>query len=243
MADLASTGSDPQAEWTRLLSTQDPSRIPMRRYWIAVASIFAVFMVLFVVAEALRIPLLTDPRPWLAGHTVPAALTGVALLIADVALPVPSSLVMIVHGAVFGAVVGAALSLIGSFGAALVGFAVGRRGGRLLDRLVPPHERARSNKLLARWGLLAIIVTRPVPLLAETTVILAGASPLGWRRSALASLLGSIPAAVLYALAGSAVAARANPVAVFVLVLLIAAATWVIGSLAERRRAPREAGV
>ncbi len=215
------------------------SRTVMRRYWTVVAALLALFTVLFVVAEALRIPLLTDPRPWLEGNALPAAVVGVGLLVADVVLPVPSSLVMIAHGAAFGALAGTALSLTGSLGAALLGFAVGRRGGRLLDRLVPPHERVRADALLSRWGVLAVVATRPVPLLAETTVILAGSSRLGWRRTAVAALIGSIPAAVLYALAGSVAAQLANPAAVFALVLLLAAATWAAGSLAGRRRTAR----
>jgi len=210
----------------------------MRRYWTVVAAILLLFTVLFLVAELLQIPLLTDPAPWLEGNAGSAAVLGVTLLIADVVLPVPASLVMIAHGAAFGALVGTALSLTGSLGAALVGFAVGRRGGGLLDRLVPPHERARADALLSRCGLLAVVVTRPVPLLAETTVILAGASPLGWRRTAVAALIGSIPAAVLYALAGSVAAQLANPVAVFALVLLLAAGTWAAGLLAGRRHTP-----
>jgi len=55
--------------------------------------------------------------------------------------------------------------------------------------------------------MLAILVTRPVPLLAETTAIVVGSSPLGWGRMALAALAGSFPGALLYALTG-AVAAR-----------------------------------
>ena len=87
-----------------------------------------------------------------------------------VALPVPFSLVMVAHGALFGVAVGTTLlSVVGSTVAALVGFALGRRGGPLLTRLVPPEERVRADRLLTRWGTLAIIVTRPVPLLAETT--------------------------------------------------------------------------
>ncbi|MDK3255250.1 TVP38/TMEM64 family protein [Blastococcus capsensis] len=153
----------------------------------------------------------------------------------DVVLPVPSSLVMIAHGAVFGPLVGTVLSIAGSLGAALVGFALGRRGGAGLDRLVPAEQRRRADALLDRWGVLAIVVTRPVPLLAETTVILAGMSRLGWGRSALAAMVGSLPAALLYALAGSVVAEWADPVVVFALVLLLAGATWAVATLIERR--------
>jgi membrane protein DedA with SNARE-associated domain len=89
------------------------------------------------------------------------------------------------------------LSLVGSLGAALLGFPLGRKGGLLLNRLLPAGGRRRADALLARWGVLAVVVTRPVPLLAETTVILAGASPLGWRRTAAAALVGSAATAVL----------------------------------------------
>jgi uncharacterized membrane protein YdjX (TVP38/TMEM64 family) len=101
----------------------------MRRYWAVVAGLLALFMALFVLVEALDVPLLTEPGPWLAGNAVPAAAVGVGLLVADVALPVPSSLVMITHGAAFGPVVGTLLSLLGSLGAALLGTRARGRDG------------------------------------------------------------------------------------------------------------------
>jgi uncharacterized membrane protein YdjX (TVP38/TMEM64 family) len=118
-------------------------------------------------------------------------------------------------------------------GAALVGFSLGRRGGPLLARLVPPEERARADYILSRWGTLAIVVTRPVPLLAETVAIMAGTSPLGWRCVALAALFGSLPPALLYALSGATAAALTSGVLVFGLVLLIAGIFWLVGYLVE----------
>jgi uncharacterized membrane protein YdjX (TVP38/TMEM64 family) len=215
----------------------------MRRYWLVVTAMLVLFTALFAVVEALEVPLLTDPEPVLQGAPLWAAAAGVGLLMIDVVLPVPSSLVMIAHGAAFGPLLGASLSLVGSLGAALLGFAVGRRGGPLLDRLVGGDERCRADALLDRWGVLAIVVTRPVPLLAETTVVLAGASGLGWRRAAVAALIGGAPAAVLYALAGSVAAGLANPAAVFALVLLLAGATWALGAAGGRPVAePTEEG-
>src|SRR5882672_1365195 len=146
----------------------------MKRYLLLMLLMMAVFLILFFVVEALGVPLLTDPTPWMKHGGILAASLGVGLLIADVLLPVPSSLVMVAHGALFGVLLGTILSLIGSVGAALFGFAIGRRGGRLMERLVSVQERTRANDLLQRWGVLAIIVTRPVPLLAETVAIMAG---------------------------------------------------------------------
>src|SRR6185436_11950262 len=130
-----------------------------------------------------------------------AAVVGVGLLVADVVLPVPSSLVMILHGALFGVVVGTLLSLAGSLGAALFGFWIGRRGGPLFARLVPEDERLRADALLQTWGDLALIVT----------------------------LAGSLPAALLYALTGATARSLDNAVLVFSLVLLVAGLFWAIG--------------
>lgn len=206
----------------------------MKRYLLIVAATMAFFLVLFFTVEALGVPLLADPTPWMRQGGILAGTLGVGLLIADVLLPVPSSLVMVAHGALFGVLKGTLLSLLGSMGAALVGFAIGRRGGKLLDRLVTPAERARADQILARWGALAVAVTRPVPLLAETVAIMAGASPLGWRRMALASMVGSLPPSLMYALTGAAVVNFQSTALMFGAVLLATGSVWVVGRLLDR---------
>jgi uncharacterized membrane protein YdjX (TVP38/TMEM64 family) len=198
----------------------------------------ALFLFLFFLVEALGIPLLVDPTPWLKQGGIWAATLGVALLIADVLLPVPSSLVMVAHGALFGVLVGTLLSLLGSTGAAVFGFWIGRRGGKLLERLVTAEERERANRMLERWGTLAVIVTRPIPLLAETVAIMAGASPLGWGRTALAALAGSLPPALLYALTGAAAGRFQDTALMFLFVLLITGLFWIVG----RRITPAQKG-
>src|ERR1044072_1798612 len=206
----------------------------MKRYLLLMSALIAFFLILFLIVEALGVPLLTDPTPWMKHGGVLAATLGVGLLIADVLLPVPSSLVMVAHGALFGVVTGTLLSLLGSVGAALFGFVIGRRGGRFVARVVSPEERARADYLLERWGALAIVVTRPVPLLAETVAIMAGGWAQSWSRVALASLVGSLPPALLYALTGAAVANFQSVVLMFGVVLMVAGLFWLIGRLLER---------
>lgn len=201
----------------------------MKRYWLLTGGMMALFLALFGLAEWLRVPILTDPGPLLAEGGWIAASVGVGLLVADVALPVPASLVMIGHGALFGVVGGTLLSLVGALGAALFGFWIGRRGGPLLARLVPEDERRRADALLQEWGDLAIIVTRPVPILAETLAILAGASPMRPGRMLLSTLAGSLPAALLYALTGATARSLDNTALVFSLVLLVAGLFWLVG--------------
>jgi uncharacterized membrane protein YdjX (TVP38/TMEM64 family) len=212
----------------------------MKRFWFLTGSMMVLFLGVFALAEALHVPLLTEPGPWLAHSGAGAAAVGVGLLVVDVLLPVPSSLVMIAHGALFGVLPGTLLSLAGSLGAGLLGFAIGRRGGPLYARLVPEGERRRADELLRAWGDLAIVVTRPVPILAETVAVLAGASSLGWGRMTAATLAGSLPAALLYALTGATAARLDNVALVFSLVLLVAGAFWSVGRVL-RTRPPREA--
>ncbi|HEX5703946.1 MAG TPA: VTT domain-containing protein [Pyrinomonadaceae bacterium] len=205
----------------------------MKRYLLFMAALIGCFMILFFIVEALGVPLLSDPTLWMKQGGVLAAALGVGLLMVDVLLPVPSSLVMVAHGAFFGVVVGTLLSLLGSVGAALFGFALGRSGGKVLERLVTPAERARADNLLARWGALAIIVTRPVPMLAETVAITAGTSGMSWRSVTCASLAGSLPPALVYALTGAAVANFQNTSLMLGLVLLVAGLFWLMGRLLE----------
>jgi uncharacterized membrane protein YdjX (TVP38/TMEM64 family) len=198
----------------------------------------AAMLATFVVVDVLGVEPLTDPKPLLGAGGALAAVAGTGLLVADVFLPVPSSGVMLAHGALFGVVVGAALSLLGSLGAFAVGFALGRRGSQAVGRLVSEEERTRADRLLRRWGVLAVVVTRPVPILAETMAFVAGTSSLGWRPSLLAALVGSLPAALLYAVAGALAVSFATGAVVFAVVVLLGLVVLALSSRAGPDPAP-----
>ena len=211
----------------------------MKRYALLVVAMMAVFLGLFALAEAAGVPWLTGPGPWLDQGGWIAAAVGIGLLVGDVVLPVPSTVVMIAHGALFGVALGTLCSLAGCLGATLLGFAIGRSsirlgGGRLFERLVPADERRRADALLSRWGALAVLVTRPLPIVAETVAILAGASSMGLGTVVLAALAGSLPAALLFAVTGATAARLDNLLLVFALVLSIAGVFWLFGRRLER---------
>ncbi len=213
----------------------------MKRYALLTVAMATLFLLLFAVVEALEVPLLTDPGPWLAGNRTLAGATGLALLVADVVLPVPASLVMIANGALFGLVLGTMLSLAGATLSAAAGFALGRRGGPLLSRLVAEDERERANALLERWGELAVLLTRPVPIVAESVAILAGTSPrLSWRRFLVAAAAGSGPAALLYAATGALAVSLDHLPLIFGLVLAVSGTFWLAGRWSNARRERRE---
>ncbi len=168
-----------------------------------------------------------DPAGW-QGAGPALALAGVALLVGDVVLVVPSSLVMVAHGALFGVVGGAALSTLGGLGAAAAGWGLGRFGDRLTARFAPDED-PRLARFLKRYGLVAVVLSRPVPILAETVAVLCGATgrPLG--PVALAAAIGTIPPAAVYAWAGAHASAGGSAWLTVGLVLLAAGGAWLIG--------------
>jgi len=199
----------------------------VRRYLYITLALAGVFLACFGIAEALGVPLLTDPMPLLRKAGPLAAVIGVALLIADVVLPVPSSVIMVAHGALFGIVTGSLLSLAGSVGCAVAGFAIGRAGRETVHRLVSDAEYARVSRLLDRWGMAGIVATRPVPILAEVMAIIAGTTPaVRWWQIVVASTLGSIPPAIAYAVAGHFATETVGMIWVFSALMLMSAAMW-----------------
>jgi uncharacterized membrane protein YdjX (TVP38/TMEM64 family) len=208
---------------------------PYRRYLQLTLGLIVVLTALFAIVEALQIDFLTHPENWLDDAGAPAALIGVGLLLFDVFIPVPSSVIMIANGALFGIVVGSLLSLVGSTGAALTGYWTGRKGESVVAKFVPDDERERASDFLHRWGIFAIIVSRPVPILAETLAIIAGVAGIGWRKVLLAALIGGIPAALLYAIAGATIRGAGKGIYVFLLVLLLSGAVWLVGRWIEPR--------
>jgi uncharacterized membrane protein YdjX (TVP38/TMEM64 family) len=128
--------------------------------------------------------------------------------------------------------IGAALSTLGATLATLVAHALGRSGSRAFERLVTAAELERASSLFERFGLVAIVVTRPIPILAETVALAAGASRFSTIRTGIGAVLGSAPAATLYAWAGARGMNSVNDGLLFALLIAVSAATWWLGKSA-----------
>jgi uncharacterized membrane protein YdjX (TVP38/TMEM64 family) len=181
------------------------------------------------------------PEPGTAAAEM-VGFVGFALLVLDVFLPVPSSVIMIANGALFGWGPGTLVSAAGATAATMLGWGLGRLGRDAFRRWVHPDAHARAEELFRRHGLMAVVATRPIPILAETVAVVAGASGMRGERAAISGVLGSLPAAALYAWAGSRGLSAANDVAVFGFVIALAAVLWRLGERSSRAR-PDGAGL
>ena len=183
----------------------------------------AIFLLLFAVACWLQIGVLIDTA-WIADLDPKAAATAcVALLIADAVLPAPSSLLLIALGALLGKAVGAAAGFCGTMGGAALAFWIGRKGAAIFSRIHSDASSAQLQNYLNRFGVLTVIATRPIPVVAETIAVLAGASGMQWGRFLLGTALGNIPIVIVYSLLGAS--AMTNRTLLVALVAIIGVAT------------------
>ena len=212
-----------------------PSR-GAKMYWRFIGITFFTFLLLFIVAEALGVEFLKSPEQ-MGEWTLPVAATvGVLLLVADILLPVPSSMVMVAHGSLFGVVGGSALSIVGSVGAAMIGYWLGSGGKRWLSKWFGAEDFAVGNRFFAQWGVFSVIVSRPIPLINETISIAAGAGNLGWKKMLLGALLGTLPTAIAYAWAGTHLGAQDVGIYAFLAVIGVSGLFVGLGFLLQRNK-------
>lgn len=99
----------------------------------------------------------------------------VALLVGDLVLPVPSSLVSTAAGASLGLVVGSLASCAGMTLSSQLGYVLGRRlGVPIVSRIVSTDALNIASTRLAHRATVPLVIMRAVPVLAEASVVMAG---------------------------------------------------------------------
>jgi uncharacterized membrane protein YdjX (TVP38/TMEM64 family) len=166
---------------------------------------------------------------WLSRPGAGTAITVVALLAADLFLPIPSSIVMVLSGAAFGVFRGALLALLGSVGGEWLGFELVRYYGRRASaRIVGDDEIDRLSRVFDRHGAAAIAVTRALPVVMETMSVVAGLSTMSRRTFLVASLIGTGPIVFVYAWAGAVSRQTGNALPAAIMLVAVAAFGWVL---------------
>ncbi|MDD4736693.1 MAG: VTT domain-containing protein, partial [Kiritimatiellae bacterium] len=132
-----------------------------------------------------------------------AAVLG-GLLAGDVVLPTPSSLISTACGLLLGGPLGTLTSLLGMSISCTLGYALGRFGRTALrNRMLSETDLVRLEHLYQRTGDWLVVITRPVPVLAEAAVIVAGMGRMPFARFLLLSTLSNLGISLVYALVGA----------------------------------------
>lgn len=166
-----------------------------------------------------------------------------ALLAVDLFLPIPSSILMILSGAVLGTHLGWLFSVVGAMGSALIGFGCCRYWGKpAFDRVAGPVDAARITRFFEQHGVWAILLSRSVPMLTEVVSCLAGLSAMRFRLFAAVSFAGTWPLCVVYAWAGErALDESAIGSAVFLAFVFPALGLLIYKGMSKRKAAATEA--
>ncbi|MBL9206734.1 MAG: VTT domain-containing protein [Opitutaceae bacterium] len=148
--------------------------------------------------EEFVLPLL-KAREHQAGWLV---VVSVVLLAADSVAPVPATLVIMYLAAKAGVVAGILGGTLGMTAGVVAAAWFGRVAvGRLAPRFFPDQELERLRVSLQRQLALTLACLRSVPVLAETSVIVAAAAGIPLRRIVVATLLPNFAVCTIYSLA------------------------------------------
>jgi uncharacterized membrane protein YdjX (TVP38/TMEM64 family) len=153
------------------------------------------------------------------------------LLALDVLLPVPSSVVSAAAGAFLGFWVGALVIWAGMTVSCLVAYVIGAWSSSLARRLVGVDGLQRAREIASRYGDLAIVVCRPVPVVAEASVIFAGVMHVPVVRFLGVCALANLGIAVGYAAIGAWAMSVDSFLLAFLGALAVPGLAWVVARL------------
>jgi uncharacterized membrane protein YdjX (TVP38/TMEM64 family) len=173
-----------------------PSTLRVALFVFFVVALVSVPFVIF--GEDFVFPLLKSREHQVGWLTVIA----IVLLVSDSVAPVPATLVIMFLAAKAGAVAGIIGGTVGLSLGVLAAAWFGRGAvGRLAPKFFPDAELARLRDSLQQRLVLTLACLRSVPVLAETSIIVAAAAGVPVRRIFLATLPPNLIVAAIYSLA------------------------------------------
>ncbi len=161
---------------------------------------------------------------------------GAGLLLSDLLLPIPTTVIIGAMGAVLGIAEGAAWGWLGLTLAGVAGYGLARLGGEKWGSRLTPHDQQESlRNWFESWGGLAVVLSRMLPILPEAISVTAGLAGMRFLPFCLSVALGSLPPALAFAWMGHT--ARTDPGPALWITVALMGLAW-IGYLLIRRKHP-----
>lgn len=162
-----------------------------------------------------------------------AWLLGIALLMADLLLPIPGTIVMSALGAVYGFWIGGLLSAIGSMLAGMSGYGVGRFFKEsFAKRWLGERDFEKGKSLFERGGAWVVAISRALPILPEVLACMAGLLRMPFGKFVIALACGSVPMGFLFSWIGAI--GREQPAWGFAFSIGVPAVLWSAAALMRR---------
>jgi uncharacterized membrane protein YdjX (TVP38/TMEM64 family) len=130
---------------------------------------------------------------------------GIALIWADLVLPIPQTAVITALGILYGTLLGGLLGSLGLITGGLLGYMLVRMSARrFVQRFVASRSLARMESLFHHGGAWAIVLTRSLPYsVPEAMILLAGLAGMPMRKVTAALTVGSVPTAFVFSAIGA----------------------------------------
>lgn len=178
---------------------------PQRRLWLIplllLAAIIGPFLIWGEAFESLLSP--QAVRGLLDRHRQFAWLIGIVLLVADLFLPIPGTIVMSALGWLYGPLAGGFVASTGLFLSAQLAYRLSARFGRPIAlRLADEAGLDAATGWFSRAGGACVALSRCLPVLSEAIACLAGLSRFPQRDFLVATVLGTLPAGFVFAWIG-----------------------------------------
>jgi uncharacterized membrane protein YdjX (TVP38/TMEM64 family) len=126
---------------------------------------------------------------------------GIALIWADLVLPIPQTAVIAALGIIYGTLLGGLLGSLGLITGGLLGYGLMLTAAR---RFAGSRSLRKMESLFDRGGAWAIVLTRSLPYsIPEAMVFLAGLAGMPMRKFIAALTIGSVPTAFAFAAIGA----------------------------------------
>jgi uncharacterized membrane protein YdjX (TVP38/TMEM64 family) len=133
-----------------------------------------------------------------------AWLLGIALLLADLLLPIPGTIVMSALGAVYGVWLGGIIAASGSMLAGMTGYGVGRFCKEdFAKRWLGERDFEKGKSLFRGGGAWVVAMSRALPILPEVLACMAGLLRMPFGKFVIALSCGSVPMGFLFAWIGA----------------------------------------
>lgn len=166
---------------------------------------------------------------WMQSAQGFAWILGIGLLIADILLPVPGTVIMSSLGYVYGFVAGGLIAAAGSFLSGLVAYWLCAMYGEGAVRMIlSDREYQRGAVFFDTRGPIVIVLTRWLPVLSEVGACMAGLTKMDLRKFLPALATASLPLGFIFAGIGSL--GTEQPALVIVLNILTPLVLWLIVS-------------
>ncbi|MCB9245452.1 MAG: VTT domain-containing protein [Flavobacteriales bacterium] len=152
-------------------------------------------------------------------------------LFSDILFPIPSSLIMLLNGKVLGVLGGGLLSWFAGFTSSWIGFILGRKSSRYVDRFFSEEEIRQGNAFYERYGKMSVALSRALPVLSESVSVVSGVTTMKTTTFLIYAGIGHLIISFLYAYLGAVIPEASGHWITVVIVMSTVVLSWLVSKL------------